>query len=80
MTTPAANPNTVEQFVLLEGIKHGNRFFSAHTPGNDPTKSATGETWYRVLGYAATVEEAQHKLYGRSYPQNKVLCENGTDQ
>jgi hypothetical protein len=54
----------------LEGVipeNFGNKFFSPFTKGDEPTKSATGETWYKVLGYAKTVEEAQMKLYGRIY-------------
>lgn len=43
------------------------KFFSCFTLGNDPTKSAEGETWYQIIGYAQTVEEAQTKLYGRSF-------------
>lgn len=67
---PAAyDQHTKDQFVLLEGIKHGNRFISSYTPGEDPTKSAAGETWYRVLGYASSVEEAQRKLFGKAYPR-----------
>ena len=62
-------PDTEKKLVLLESIKYGNRFMSKHTEGSDPTKSAAGETWYRVLGYANTVEEAQIKLYGKSFPR-----------
>jgi hypothetical protein len=50
-------------YVALEGIEHGNRFFTSHKAGDDPTKSAKGETWYRVLGYADTIEEAQKIIY-----------------
>jgi hypothetical protein len=49
-------------YVALEGIQHGNRFITSNSPGEDPTKSAKGETWYRILGYAQTVEEAQNLL------------------
>lgn len=49
--------------MVLEGIQHGNRFYTTNVPGEDPTKSAKGETWYRVLGYANTSEEAQKILY-----------------
>ncbi len=55
------------KYVILEGIEHGNRFFSTYTEGEDPTKSAEGETWYKILGYADSVGEAQIKLYGRSF-------------
>ena len=53
-----------QKFVLLEGIEHGNRFFSLNRPGEDPTKNAIGEVVYYILGYAPTVEEAQYKLGG----------------
>lgn len=56
-----------EKYVLLEGIEHGNRFFSLYTEGEDPTLSANGEVWYVILGYAGSVEEAQMKLYGKVY-------------
>lgn len=51
-----------QPFVILEGIEHGNRFFTTNRRGEDPTKSATGETWYRVIGYASSVNDAQQTL------------------
>jgi len=60
-------PTPEDKYVLLQGIKHGNRFFTSYKTGDDPTKSAKGETWYIILGYAATIEEAQVKLYGKSF-------------
>jgi hypothetical protein len=57
MSTPTA------RYVALEGLQHGNRFYTSHSEGNDPTKSAQGETWYRVLGYANTPEEAFAIIY-----------------
>lgn len=51
------------KFVLLQGIKEYNRFFTPNT-GEDPTKGENGEVWYRIIGYADSVEEAQNKLYG----------------
>lgn len=53
------------KYVCLEGIEHGNRFYSLHTEGTDPTRSASGEIWYRILGYANTDEEAQRIIYPR---------------
>ena len=53
--TEAIDPNP--EFVLLEGKEHGNRFFTS----NDG-KLLSG--WYRLIGFAETVEEAQRKLYG----------------
>ena len=61
------------EFVCLEGLKHHNRFFTTNNSlgimgqePQDPRYSAKGELWYRILGYAETVEEAQLLLYGRS--------------
>jgi len=62
-----ATNETRERFVILEGIEHHNRFFTMYS-GGDPTKSDTGGTWYKILGYADTVSEAQIKLYGRDFP------------
>ena len=62
--------NCDKNFVLLRGAidsNRYNRFFSTHIPGQDPTKSHTGETWYEVIGFADTIEEAQRKLYGRVF-------------
>ena len=49
-------------FVVLKGIKEGNKFFTSHD-GTDPTKLANGEVAYEVLGFANTVEEAQKILW-----------------
>ena len=46
------------EYVCLEGLKHGNRFYSNNEPEIDPTLSAEGELWYRVLGYADSSDEA----------------------
>jgi hypothetical protein len=53
-------------FVVLEGIKLRNRFYTTNRPGSDPTKSASGEEWYRVLGYANTGDEARQIIDGDS--------------
>ena len=66
-------PKPDDKFVLLEGIRYGNRFFTTHTPGEDPTKSAKGETWYRILGYAATIKEAQDKLHSTPFIDNRLI-------
>ncbi len=63
-----------KQFVILEGVQHGNRFYSRHTPGEDPTKSAKGETWYRILGYADTSEEAQAILFPNPGDAEKAIA------
>ena len=62
-------------FVCLEGIEHGNRFMSLHRLGNDPTKSAKGETWYRILGYADTHEEAMNILHPNPGDRERALNE-----
>lgn len=62
------SPTADTRFVILEGIEHGNRFFSSYDENHDHTKSATGELWYRIIGYADTVAEAQTQLYGRPSP------------
>lgn len=54
-----------KKFVLLEGIRNGNRFFTLNDTESDPTRGCTGNAWYRIIGYADTVEEAQIKLYGK---------------
>ena len=73
--------------VCLEGIKHGNRFFSTNTKGDDPTKSAKGETWYKVLAYCDEAKEAQAVIYGDGYDptvaylkeQEEIFGEIGID-
>ena len=57
------------QYVILEGLEHGNRFFSLNSE-KDPTLSETGEVWYRIIGYADTIAEAQTKLFGISFTSN----------
>lgn len=59
--------NNQSEYVILEGIEAGNRFFTTNTPGQDQTRLATGEVAYRVLGYANTIREAQIFLYGVSF-------------
>lgn len=51
-------------YICLEGIKHGNRFMTLFKfSEGDYTKSAKGETWYRILGYADTHEDAMKILH-----------------
>lgn len=60
----------MSKFVLLEGVTEKNegcRFFTIYDGQSDPTKSEKGDTWYKIIGYSNTVEEAQIKLYGRSF-------------
>jgi hypothetical protein len=58
----------MSQFIILQGLVEGNRFFTDHVKGKDQTKLADGSLAYRVIGYAETVEEAQTKLYGKPFP------------
>ncbi len=46
---------------------------TSHVPGSDPTKSANGETWYEVLGYAATHSEAIRILYPTQAEEDRAL-------
>ena len=54
------------KYVILEGLEYGNQFFSTNVEGQDPTLSAEGEVWYKILGYANTIRDAQIFLYGWS--------------
>ena len=65
--------NSNKKYVVLEGIEHGNRFYTTNVPGEDPTKSAKGENWYKVLGYADTSEEAQAILYPNPGDQQRAM-------
>lgn len=52
-------------FVVLEGIEEGNKFYTGYTEGHDHTKLNNGKVAYKVLGFADTDEEAQKILgYG----------------
>lgn len=42
------------------------------------TKGHTGETWYKIIGYADTVEEAQIKIDGRTWPLDGEPVQFGT--
>lgn len=70
-TDPSTKP-----YVALEGIQHGNRFITPNTPGQDPTKSAKGETWYRALGYADTIEEAQRIIWPTKADEYKAVWDH----
>ena len=46
--------------VILEGLKHGNRFYTYNSnPNEDPTKVNTGEVAYKVLAFCDTGDEAR---------------------
>jgi hypothetical protein len=64
---PISLTDDSKPFVCLEGIDRGNRFFTSNTKGIDPTKSAKGETWYKVLAYCDESKEAQSVIYGDGY-------------
>lgn len=56
------------KFVILQGVieeNMGQRFYSDNTGIFDPTKNDNGETWYKIIGYADTKEEAETKLFGK---------------
>ena len=57
--------NPKPKFVILIGFQLFNSFFCVNSKNEDPRFSADGKLWYRIIGYAETVEEAQKKLYGR---------------
>ena len=54
----------MKSFVLLRSLAHRQRFFSPyHGESEDEVvRLADGTIAYEILGYAATIEEAQHKL------------------
>ncbi len=73
-------PNT--KFTVYEGVFDGNgdptmfnigsRFFSSYQPDKTPEeacKGYTGEVWYKIIGYADTIQEAQHII--RVYPRTQ---------
>lgn len=49
------------KYVVLQGVTEDNflsRFWTTYNPKKDPTKSDTGETLYKVIGYAPTESQA----------------------
>jgi hypothetical protein len=60
-------------FVILQGIKKKNCFFTSYRDGEDPTKLYNGTTAYKILGYADSIKEAQDFLYNH-------MCPKGHDQ
>ncbi len=69
------------KFVILQGVieeNFGQRFYTTNNEP-DPTKSDKGETWYKIIGYADTQEEAEIKLFGRVLKKTQnTEVENGT--
>lgn len=74
----------MKQYVCLEGIEYGNRFFTMNDETRDASKLSDGTVVYKILGYADTCEEAQKIIYGPDYNQpefkeqlfKKYLTEN----
>lgn len=61
-------------YICLEVIKHKNRFMTMwRDDGHDYTKSAAGETWYRILGYADTHSDALQIIYPNPGDHEHVL-------
>jgi len=53
------------KLICLEGIEHGNQFYTTHDENDkEPEKLADGTVAYRILGYANTDKEAREILYG----------------
>lgn len=68
-------PNRIMPYVVLKGIREGNKFFTSFN-GDDPTRLATGEVAYEVLGYANTVEEAQKILHPTKLDRDLAIAEH----
>jgi hypothetical protein len=51
-----------KKYVLLQG-PYSNRFISFNEPGKDYSTVDC-----KVIGYAGSIDEAQIKLYGRTFP------------
>lgn len=70
--------NCDKTLVVLRGIEEGNRFYTIHTKGNDPTWAwkEYNVTKYRafiVLAYVDTDEEAQTILFGKEIAERLHL-------
>lgn len=70
----------MSKYVCLEGLKHGNRFFtSCDKESDENSKLRDGTVAYKILGYANTSEKAQEILYGPdldTYEKRKELFRN----
>lgn len=57
-----------KNYIILRGIERGNVFFTMYNPDDDydRTKLVDGTVAYEIVGYAATIREAQIKIYGHS--------------
>lgn len=69
-------PVETTKFILLQSAQdcqcgcnwpgYRQKFFTTFVKDEDQTKLSTGEVAYEVIGYAASIEEAQRGLYNRS--------------
>ena len=66
----------MKQYVCLEGLKEGNKFFTTNHEGEDPTVLQDGTVAYKILGYADTVDEAHKILYPTKEAFQQVLIDN----
>lgn len=66
-------------YVCLEGLGHGNKFITTFQISDDPTKSAEGEIWYKILGYAPTHEQALRIIYPTKQDQDRALVDYVTE-
>jgi hypothetical protein len=54
-------------FAVYKGLEHGNRFISSYNntkTEDENCRSAEGELWYEIVGWAKTIEEAQEICFG----------------
>jgi hypothetical protein len=62
---------TKKKFVLFQGVQifnWGTRFYSSNVgTADEQIRGDTGAIWYKIIGYADSAEEAQIKLWGRTY-------------
>ena len=62
-------PIETTKFTILQRIEDSaphTKFFTTFLPEVDQTKSYTGETIYRIIGYASSIKEAQLVIYENS--------------
>lgn len=63
-----------KKYVILKGIKEGNKFFTMNLP--EPTKLANGTIAYKIIGYANTIKEAQSLLYPTKKDRDNAVRKN----
>lgn len=68
------NPTEKTKFTVYEGVypsNVGQQHFSTYDPKvspEDAVKGYTGEIWYKIIGYADSVADAQTMIFGRPCP------------